>query len=96
MPDRKGRAAGRPTPTLPTEAFDADGLITSTDEPPPPEPSGAAFSPVEIDAEPAGADPGAAEPAPLDPPIDDAEWFSVVAATAGESAPARPTPDRGR
>jgi DNA helicase-2/ATP-dependent DNA helicase PcrA len=39
---------------------------------------------------------GASEPtADLEPP-DDAEWFSMVAATAGESAPARPAPDPAR
>ncbi len=56
--------------------------------PPPSAPPPADGLDIDIDA--AGAAPRAAAPAPE--PGDDAEWFSMVAATAGESAPARTTP----
>ncbi len=57
------------------------------DAPPPP-----AEPPPGLESEPEEmASPTSGVPAPA--PEDDAEWFSMVAATAGESAPARLAPD---
>ena len=107
MPDRKDRVAGRPT-TIQHEASTDEGLSAPPDEPPPPVEPAAALSRADqhqlpfdfatdedlepqpvIEPEPDGT------PAVGDVPDgpDDAEWFSVVAATAGESAPARVAPD---
>jgi DNA helicase-2/ATP-dependent DNA helicase PcrA len=107
VPDRKDRAARRPT-TISPEASSDDGLIVPIPEPPPPDEPGAALSRVQqgqlpfefvsdedVPEEPESlfeSDHAApAADAPEGP--DDAEWFSIVAATAGESAPARPVPD---
>ena len=57
----------------------------SDDAIPPPSDDGAEVEVVVTASEPAN------EPQPADP-ADDAEWFSMVAATAGESAPAHPAP----
>jgi len=97
VPDSQdGVPADRPLPPdPPTSAH--DGFFTSAElsHVPPTEPPHEAEGPsdpaaavdVEIDEGAAGR--GAPAPAP----DDDAEWFSMVAATAGESASARMAPD---
>ncbi len=85
-------------PPLPPDPLtpERDGFFAAHELAPPPSDADAPLSPedgvatLDIDvAEPLvlPAQPSAPEPK------DDAEWFSMVAATAGETAPARPPPD---
>ena len=79
-----------PTTALSLEGVLAphDGLLLADEPPPlPPEESAPAGARDDDDAAAPGRPPTLAEPP------DDAEWFSMVAATAGESAPARPPRD---
>ncbi len=95
VPDPKDGAPADPSSSPDSQAPAFDGFFaphelapppSDTDSPPPED-----IPPTD---DPDGADgpaPAAHIPAPA--PEDDAEWFSMVAATAGASAPSRPRPD---
>jgi DNA helicase-2/ATP-dependent DNA helicase PcrA len=90
VPDRKGRAATRPA-TIPDDPVSDEEMFLSAEEPPPPSDDGSDASGANLDVD---LDSPLASRARSSEPADDAEWFSVVAATAGESAPAVPAPDK--
>ena len=76
-----------PHQLAPEPSFDAAPLPPDVESAPPPE-----EAPHDVEAE-AEAGPAPVAHAAAPPPDDDDEWFSMVAATAGESAPARHAPD---
>ncbi len=92
MPDPKdGAPAGPPLPPDPV-APSFDGFFAPHELAPPPSDDDAPLpEPGGEDDEPAGSDgPAPQRFEPAAEPANDDEWFSVVAATAGVSAPARP------
>ncbi len=78
------RAPLTPEPDIP----ELDGLFAPHELAPPPTLAPGADDSSDDEA----PDPSAARKVAPEP-TDDAEWFSMVAATAGEAAPARPRPD---
>ncbi|MFV2063906.1 MAG: UvrD-helicase domain-containing protein [Chloroflexota bacterium] len=94
MPDLKDGA-----PTAPSAASDHDpsslGLPFESEEEAPPQSEDPGPSHDDSGDLDAAAPPlrGTAQASSEPSAADDAEWFSMVAATAGESAPARPGPD---
>ncbi len=95
MPDPKDGVPVDPPPSPEPQAPAFDGFFAPHELAPPPAyddvplpEADADVTEVEVELEPP-VPTAAARPSD---PGDDAEWFSMVAATAGESAPARPAP----
>ncbi|MEX1343119.1 MAG: UvrD-helicase domain-containing protein [Candidatus Limnocylindrales bacterium] len=95
MPDPKDGVPADPPAAPDPQASSVDGFFAphelGSPSPVGDVPAASAEGLPELDVDLAdGPGPGSTNPAPE--PGDDAEWFSMVAATAGESAPARQAP----
>ncbi len=95
VPDRKDGAAADPSLPLDTPVPTFDGFFAPHELAPPPSDDDAPLPESDReDDEPERSDgPAPRRFEPAGEPANDDEWFSVVAATAGGSAPARPAPD---
>jgi len=96
VPDPKDGAPADPPLPPDSQAHAFDGFFAPHDLAPPPSDADAPLPPesgTDVGADEADEVPAPGTHRPAPEPEDDAEWFSMVAATAGESAPARPRPD---
>ena len=90
MPEPKDGAPAAASAAHDHEPLSLDGLFAPDDAPLPLDPSGLSEEELGVVEPDAGVIPGRSKPAPEPNPSDETEWFSMVAATAGEAAPARP------